>query len=149
MSVQLLYDRGIVRFAGSSRQPPRRLLVAVAATVGMLAIAAHSDVLGPAPEITHPPHILVDTTGTSFALTFTQPHLANGSSYPDHGTFPIVIVPKSSSSAVVALVLTVMLLVAAGSLAQRVAPAGRGPPAALDSAFTGRDLLTRFCVARC
>ncbi|WP_421845291.1 hypothetical protein [Mycobacterium sp.] len=118
------------------------------ATVGMLAIATHTDVLRPASRITHRPHIVVAPTGSAFPLTIAQPQLANDSSHPDHGPFPIVIAPKSPSSGVAALVLVVMSLAAASSLAQRVAPAGRGPPAALDSAFTGRDLLTRFCVAR-
>ncbi|WP_456320257.1 putative copper homeostasis (lipo)protein LpqS [Mycobacterium ostraviense] len=129
-------------------RPHLRSLVAVVSAVGMLAIAAHSDLLRPISHNSHPAHALVSSLGSEFATTLDHPHVDNGSAGTHHAAFPTAMLTKSSSTALVALSLVSALVVVAGSLVRRAVPAGRGPPGGLAAALTGQDLLTRFCLSR-
>ncbi|WP_456320285.1 putative copper homeostasis (lipo)protein LpqS [Mycobacterium intracellulare] len=143
------YDRSIVRLTNAYRAPRSRLLIALVATVGILAIAAHSDVLGPAPQTPHHGQVVVSATGAVSTIDGAHAHLKSGSSDADHGAFPVVVAPRATSAAMTGLVLVVMIRAAAAcSVMRRVATAGRGPPIARGPIFSGQDVLTRFCLAR-
>jgi len=135
------------RLAARSR-PRLRFLVAVLAAVGMLAIAAHSDVLRPVSHTAHPAHAVASSLGGDHAITLDHPHIDNGSSGVHHEAFPTTMLTKSAFTALVALGLVAALVVAATSLASLVVPAVRGPPGGLAGARTGQELLTRICLSR-
>ncbi|MEB3065075.1 putative copper homeostasis (lipo)protein LpqS [[Mycobacterium] zoologicum] len=129
-------------------RPRLRFLAAVLAAVGMLAIAAHSDVLSPVSHAADPAHSVVSSLGGEHAITLDHPHAANGSLGVHHEAFPTTMLTKSSFTALVALGLVAVLVVAATSVASLVVPAGRGPPGGLAGARTGQERLIRFCLSR-
>lgn len=130
------------------RRPRLRSLIAVLAAVGMLAIAAHSDLLRPVSQTFHPAHTVVSSLGGELAINIDHPHLGNGSSATHHEAFATVVLPNSPSTALAALGLVAASLVVAGSLASLRALTGRGPPRGPATALTGQDLLTRLCSSR-
>lgn len=138
-----------VRRVAARRCRLLRYLVTVVAAVGMLAIAAHSDVLKPVSHPTHQAHTVVSSAGGEFKITLDHAHIDSGQSGAHHEAFPTAMLTKSSFTvSLVASGLMAVLVVAANSLTSlRVSP-GRGPPGGLAGARTGRELLTRFCLSR-
>lgn len=146
-----VWTRADVRRVAARPHPWLRLLVAVAAAVGMLAIAAHSDVqrsVSPTAH-PHPAHSLVSSLSGEFAIALDHPHVGNGSSGVHHEAFPTVMLTKSSFTiSLVMLGLVAALVLAAIFLAGVRVPAGRGPPGGPAAALSGQDRLTRFCLSR-
>ncbi|AYE99459.1 hypothetical protein C0J29_31425 (plasmid) [Mycobacterium paragordonae] len=62
--------------------------------------------------------------------------------------FAIDAIPAAVMTALVVLGLGLAALAGMGWLTQLVAPAGRSPPHPRVAILSGRDLLTRFCLAR-
>ena len=142
------WTRADARRVIARSRPRLRFLVAVLAAVGMLSIAAHSDVLSPVSHTTDIAHASMSTLGGEHAITLDHPHADNGSSGVHHEAFPTTMLTKSSFTALVALGLVAALVVVTASLAAGVVPAGRGPPGGVAGALTGHDLLIRFCLSR-
>lgn len=139
--------RAEAQHIAACRRPRLRFLVAVVAAMGMLAIAAHSDVLRPVSPATHTPHAVASSLGGEYTVTIDHAHLDNGSSAAHHPPFPATMLTKSPSTTLAAFGLVAALVAVAVSLALLV-PSGRGPPRGLAGALTGQDLLTRFCLSR-
>src|SRR5690625_2487693 len=72
------WTRADVRRVAARSRPRLRFLVAAVAAVGMLAIAAHSDVLGPVSHGTQPVHAVASSLGGQFAIPVGHPHVDNG-----------------------------------------------------------------------
>jgi len=142
------WTRADVRRVAARSRPRLRFLVAAVAAVGMLAIAAHSDVLGPVSHSVQPAHAVASSLGGEFAIPVGHPHVDNGPSDAHHEAFPAAMLTKSSLTNLVALGLVAALVIIAGSLAAGVVPVGRGPPGGPAGARTGQELLTRLCLSR-
>ncbi|OBF19922.1 hypothetical protein A5725_17475 [Mycobacterium kubicae] len=131
-----------------TRRPPRlRSLIAVAAGVWLLAAVAQCGLSRVEAHEPHPAHALFSSLGGEFAVNVDHTHIAAGSTaaHPEH--FVTAALPKPAT-ALSALGVVVAVLAATGSLAGLIARVGRGPPFALGTAYTGQDLLTRFCLSR-
>nr|VTO97132.1 hypothetical protein BIN_B_01852 [Mycobacterium riyadhense] len=96
---------------------------------------------------THPNHPLVTSVGKEFAVNADHQHLSDNSTPPCPEQLATAVLPRWAAQASAAAAVAVAVGVA-GVLTCLVVRAGRGPPAALISARTGQDLLTRFCLAR-
>ncbi|WP_293003713.1 hypothetical protein [Mycobacterium sp.] len=89
----------------------------------------------------------------------SSPQPTHGSIHADHASADRGLAPRCSkllattalpaqAASLAGLGLVVALGVAAGTWAPRVATAGRGPPVLPGPVISGRDLLTRFGIAR-
>ncbi len=140
----------IARSRNTSVGPWLRSIFVVAAVVwGLVAVGAHAGLASGDHHAVHPPHALLTAVGAEFAVDVGHAHLVDGSGSSHHPEqFASAVLPRSATALaglalVVAVVATVM-----GVLAGVAVSAGRGPPFGLASVVTGRDRLTRFCLAR-
>lgn len=127
----------------------RRLVVAVAGAVAVLAIAGHCGLWRSVPQPPSASKFFVTSLGGEFTAHAAQPRLADG--LPVCKLAKVLVtaaLPKSAMTALIALGAGVAAIIGTALLAQLVVPAGRGPPGALGTARTGQDLLTRLCLAR-
>ena len=128
--------------------PRRRLVVAMAAAVAILAIAGHCGLLRSVPQ-PPPSQSLLTSLGGELTANAAQPHLVDGLPIcKSSKALVTAALPKSAPTASIALGAGVAAIIGMALLARLVVPAGRGPPRALVTARTGQDLLTRFCLAR-
>lgn len=140
---------GRMRVWSAVRLPRRRLVVAVAGVVAVLAIAGHCGLLRSVPQSSSSSKFLVTSLSGDLTAQAAQPHLVDG--LPVCKLAKVLVtaaVPKSAITALIALGAGVAAIIGAALFAQLVVPAGRGPPRALVTARTGQDLLTRLCLAR-
>ncbi|KZS60513.1 putative copper homeostasis (lipo)protein LpqS [Mycobacterium ostraviense] len=128
------------------RWPRLRSLIAIAAAVGALVILGHSALMHSHAHPAHPPHPLLTSVGSEFAVNVDHPHLVDGWSSPCHQLFATPVLLRSAND-LIALGAVVTATALMDSLAQRAVPTVRGPPWA-PATLTGQDLLTRFCVTR-
>ena len=138
--------KGVTMHA-APRRPGLRLFIGVAATVAVVAAVGHCgpDLFGP--RASHAPHGLLSSPGGEFTVSAEHAHLVDGSSTacPESAA---AVLPRPGTASV-ALGAVMAVVANGGWLGQPPVVAGRGPPrAALGTALTGQDLLTRFCRAR-
>lgn len=145
-----VWTRAEARRVAARPHPWLRLLVAAVAAVGMLAIAAHSDVLKPVSHTAdpHPAHSAVSSLGGQFVIPVGHSHVDSGSAGVHHEAFPTAMLTKSSFTVLTALGLVAAMVLAASALTGVRVPAGRGPPGRPATALSGQDRLTRFCLSR-
>jgi hypothetical protein len=138
--------KGVTMHA-APRRPGLRLFIGVAATVAVVAAVGHCgpDLFGP--RASHAPHGLLSSPGGESTVGAEHAHLVDGSSTACHESVAAAVLPRSGTASV-ALGAVMAAVAITGRLAQPPVVAGRGPPRALGAALTGRDLLTRFCLAR-
>ena len=128
--------------------PVRSVFVVAAVMWGLVAVGAHGGLLSEHHHAAHPAHSLLTSVGAEFAVDVGHTHLADGSGsshHPEH--FASAVLPRSAT-ALAALGVVVAVLAVIGVLGGCVVSAGRGPPSGLALVITGRDRLTRFCLAR-
>lgn len=131
--------------------PPRlRFAVVVAVAVVALAIVGHCVPVRAAASAFSPQQQLsiaslpvpVHTSADQLQLAQERP-ICKASK-----VFAIDAIPKVAMPALVLLVVALAALAARGWLTQLAAPAGRSPPHPCVAILSGRDLLTRYCLAR-
>lgn len=122
------------------------VLVAAAMVWGLTAVAAHGGSLSAEHHKAHQPHALLTSVGAEFAVAVDHAHLVDGSSHAPK-QFASAVLPRSAT-ALTALGVVVAVLAAIGALGGYAVSAGRGPPSGLALVVTGRDRLTRLCLAR-
>ncbi len=128
--------------------PRRRLVVATAAAVAVLAIAGHCGLLRSVPQ-SPPSQSSLTSLGGKLTAGAAQVHLVDG--LPNCKSSKVLVtaaLPKSATTALIALGAGLAAIIGTALLVQLVVPAGRDPPRVLVSARTGQDLLTRLCLAR-
>ena len=138
------------RGAGSSVR--LRAAVAIAAAVWLALGALGCGLVHFAPLAFGPPHAFVASadggSGTGGpGMQADHASLYRGLAAKCSKVFGAMPVP-GPVTALVELSLAVAVVAVAGSRDKLVVPVGRAPPRAAAIAFTGRDLLTRFCIAR-
>ena len=124
-----------------------RLAIAIAATVWLLIAGTSGDIdrfAHSAPDLAHT--ALTSLTGGS-AVNADHTHVEHGSSLTCLELLASAVLPPLAST-LVALGLLAAVATLAGLLVDRVVRSGRSPPRAVAAVITGRDVLTRFCVAR-
>lgn len=125
----------------------RSAIVAVVLAWVVAAVAAQCWLPQVHRHAAHPNHPLATSVGSEFAVDIGHAHLSDNSTPPCPEQFATAALPRSATpsfeSAAVAAAAGIT-----GVPAYLVVPSGRGPPAALVSARTGQDLLTRLCLAR-
>lgn len=130
---------------GELRWSSLRSVIGIAAILLLLAGTAQLDDDPPtspdAPQV-----VLTSFTGAVIA-NGDHLHLKQVPSPGCPKTFDAGILPQLDPG-VMPLGLLVALIVVSGWVVERLAQSGRGPPAEPVSFHSGRDLLTRFCIAR-
>jgi len=121
--------------------------MAAAVVALWIVLLGHCAMLHSEAHAPHQPHPLASSVGGEFAVDVDHAHLVNGSVTECHDVFATAVLPRSATAlvelGVVAAVIAVTVV-----LANLVVPAGRGRRECLPLLLTGRDLLTRFCLAR-
>lgn len=140
-------DRDVV----AARRPLRlRLAVGLATAVAGLAILGHC-VAVRTPSLPSYAGQPLSSTRLPAALGAgaDQPYLAQVLPVCKASKlFAVDAIPKSAVTTLLALGIGLVALAFGGWLAQLVVPAGRSPPVAPVAILAGRDLLTRYCLAR-
>nr|VTP04376.1 hypothetical protein BIN_B_05503 [Mycobacterium riyadhense] len=129
------------------RLPRWRSLIVVATVALLVALIGHSAMMHSDTHAAHQPHALLSLVGGEFAVNVDHTHLAKSSVTGCHNVFATAVVPRSATTLVELGVAAAVVAITA-VLANLVMAAGRGPPEVPLTALTGRDLLTRFCLAR-
>ena len=132
--------------------PPRMRCViaaAVSAAVVILGVlgAAHCRLPGSgpaAPRLTQP---VLASLDSQFAATIDQLHRVDLAATVCHKAVAVAVLPPSSSAALAGLGVIVASVALSGGLVRHVLPGGRGPPRGPAAPLTGRDRLTRLCLA--
>ena len=125
------------------------VLVAAAMLWGLTAVAAHGGSLSAEHHKVHQPHALLTSLGAEFAVAVHHAHLVDGSSHsPEQLASAVLPRSATASAALAALGVVVAVLAVIGALGGYAVSAGRGPPSGLALVVTGRDRLTRLCLAR-
>lgn len=134
----------------TSRAARFRFAVVVAAAVATLAIIGHCVPVRAAASPSSPPQQLsVASLPLAVHASADQPQLAQERPICKASkVFAIDAIPAAVMNALVVLGLGLAALAGMGWLTQLVAPAGRSPPHPRVATLSGRDLLTRFCLAR-
>ncbi|MCV7078955.1 hypothetical protein H7I94_27520 [Mycobacterium szulgai] len=122
----------------------RAAMVAVALAWVVAVVAAQCWLPQIHRHATHSAHPLVTSVGKEFAVNTNHAHLTDNPSCPKQ--FATAALPRPAAETESAG--AVVTATASSVFAHLIVPAGRGPPAALSSILTGRELLTRFCLAR-
>lgn len=151
-----LLPAGAISSAGvTGTLRPRAVVIMVAAAwmaLWLVVIGAHNatpnGLLHAEPRAPYPPHALVTSLGTEFAVNADHPHIGKGSPSIHHEPFMTAVLPRSATNGLVALGVVAAVVAVAARLARLAAPAGRGPPVAPAAFFAGPDLLTRLCLSR-
>lgn len=129
------------------RQRLLRAVIAIAATVWLLIAGTSGDVDRSAHSAPSTAHTVLTSLHGEFAVNSGHAHVDHGSSLTCLELLANAVLPALAST-LVALGLLVAMATVAGLFADRVLQPGRSPPRALATVITGRDLLTRLCVAR-
>jgi hypothetical protein len=122
--------------------------IAIASAMWVLVIGGHSQ---PRPEssVSDSPPMMVISAGNAFTISADHPRFVDGDSSGKHPeALAAAVLPNSSSTALAALGVVVAVVAVTAWLAQQLVRSGRGPPCGFAIALAGRDLLTRFCLAR-
>lgn len=133
-----------------SDAPQRRLLrsaIAIAATVWLLIAGISGDIDRSAHSAPDLAHTALTSPGGGSAVNADHTHVEHGSSLTCLELLASAVLPALASM-LVALGLLAAVATVAGLFADHVLQPGRSPPRALAAVITGRDLLTRYCVAR-
>lgn len=126
----------------------RSTIVAAALMWALVAVGAHGAVSSAERHAAHPAHPLLTSLGAEFAVNVEHAHLIDASPQSHHPEqFAAAVLPRSDTT-LVALGVVAAMLATTGVLGGIVVAAGRGPPCGLAPVITGRDRLTRFCLAR-
>lgn len=140
--------RRVAPSADTRRPRMRSAVVVVALMWALVTVGAHSGVLSAERHAAHAAHPLLTSLGAEFAVNGNHAHLVDGSAQSHHPEqFAAAVLPRSGTD-LVALGVVAAVLAITGVLGGLVVPAGRGPPCGPAPVFTGRDRLTRFCLAR-
>jgi hypothetical protein len=136
------------RDAAASRRSALRLFIGLTAAVAVVAVVGYCGSNLSRPRASHATDALLTSLDSEFTVNAEHAHLVDGSSKACHESLTTAVLPRSGTASIG--IGAVMAVVANGGwLARPPVVAGRGPPrAALGTALTGQDLLTRFCRAR-
>jgi|UPI000699B691 hypothetical protein len=144
--------RSVVRRRHAGRVPRSRSVIAMAAITTVLILwvfgGAHCGLLRSGSAPPRPLQPVPTAQASPIAGTVDQPHLDNRSAASCHKVVMIAVLPPSSSTVLAGLGAVIAPVAVPGWHAQPVASAGRGPPRGIAEPLTGRDRLTRFCLAR-
>lgn len=123
-------------------------VVAVGVAMWVLVFGGHSALRSQVPA-SHPPHALVASFGSQFAVNVDHPHVSKGSPTVDHHeAFAVGVLPNAPGAAIAALGVVVAVAAGASPGWQQNILAGRGPPRGLRAVLTGQDLLIRLRLIR-
>lgn len=122
-------------------------MIAMATTVFLVVLVAHSALLHSATHRPHHAHALLSSLGEEFTANLDHAHLVNGSMTDCHEMVAAAVVPRTTTTLAALSVVAAVIGITA-RLARHVTPSGRGPPKA-PTALAGQNLLTRLCLARC
>lgn len=144
--------RSVVPRRHAGRVPRSRSVIAMAAitTVFILWVfgGAHCGLLRSGSAPPRPPQPVLTAPASPLVGTVDQPRLDHRSAASCHKVFMVAVLPPSSSTVLAGLGAVIALVAVTGWHAQPVVAAGRGPPRGLAAPLSGRDRLTRFCLAR-
>lgn len=125
----------------------RTAVVALALALVVVALAAQCWLRQFPRDTAHPDHPLATSIGNEFVINLDHPHVLDNATPLCPEQFAPAVLPRSASPAFSADIVAAAVGIA-GSFSYPVLPAVRGPPAELNAACTGQDLLTRYCLAR-
>ncbi|KPN48133.1 hypothetical protein AN933_23680 [Mycobacterium intracellulare subsp. chimaera] len=116
----------------------------------LVAVGAHGALASGEHHDSHAGHALLASLGAELVVGVDHAHVVDGSAHSHHPEqFATAVLPQRAVTGLAALVVVAAIVVAVfGVLGAVVVPAGRGPPGGLAGVVGGRDLLTRFCLAR-
>lgn len=135
--------------AKTSRPWLRSMIVVAAVVWALVAVGAHGALMSAEHHSAHAAHPLLTSLGAEFAVNVDHAHLVGGSAASHHPEqFASAVLPNLPALSLAALGVVVAVLALAAMPDGLVLPAGRGPPGGLALVVTGRDRLTRFCLAR-
>lgn len=120
--------------------------VALIAAVWLLVVSTDG---GPAqaPTITpHHPHVTATSHDAQAAVIAEHPHIGRGLAPTPREVFTAALPPRAATT-LIAMGLITALVAATALLTRVVPPVMRGPPPQ-PSFLAGRQLITRFCIAR-
>ncbi|WP_421841390.1 hypothetical protein [Mycobacterium sp.] len=141
--------RPVLKFPHGKR-PWRRSLTAVVVLVwALVAVGAHAGLLSAQHHAAHAAHPLLASLGAEFAVNVDHAHLLDGSvASQHHEQFATAVLPRPATG-LVALCLVATVVAVIGVVGRPIVSTGRGPPGGMAAVVVpGRDLLTRFCLAR-
>ncbi|QUR69948.1 hypothetical protein [Mycobacterium spongiae] len=122
-------------------------VVVVAFALVGAALAAQCWLPQPQRYRAHPNHPLATSVGREFVVNIDHPHVRNNSTPQCAEHFAPAVLPRSAAPGFAVDIVAATAEGAATPIHPVVATV-RGPPAGLDIARSGQDLLTRFCLAR-
>jgi len=122
--------------------------VALAVASWVLVIAADLGVTWSDAPTTHGPHPVASAPGAEFAAILEHPHMQDDSAQAMPDILAGAVVPRAAT-VLLALGLLAAVAVLASSFGRSAMAAMRDPPCTPLSVLSGRQLLTRFCIARC
>ncbi|OBJ90346.1 hypothetical protein A5640_02980 [Mycobacterium asiaticum] len=126
--------------------PRRRSVIALATTVFLVVLIAHSALLHSVTHRPHHAHALLSSLGEEFTVDRDHAHLAGGSLTECHEVVACAVLPRTTTT-LAALGVAAAVIGITARLARHVTPSGRDPPKA-PAALAGENLLTRLCRAR-
>lgn len=142
-----------ITLSDTQRPVSARLVIALWAIVAVLVLgvfgAAHCGLTRSGPAASGPQQPVLAAFDSAAAITVDQLHPGDRPATACHKAFAVALLPAASSTALAGLGVMVALVAIGAELAHHAAPTGRGPPRGPAATLTGRDRLTRFCLARC
>jgi lipoprotein LpqS len=95
----------------------------------------------------HGPHVLSSTPHTKLVAIIEHPHLQDGSIPASPDTLAEAVLPRPAN-VLLMLAMCGAVVVLALFWRESLVIASRGPPRPVAGVLTGRDVLTRNCIAR-
>ncbi|KQH75123.1 hypothetical protein AO501_07455 [Mycobacterium gordonae] len=128
------------------RQPSARSVIAIAAVLWLL-VGGVGELQRSVTAATDTAHTAAASLGKAVAVNADHTRVDRGSSSEWPKVFATAVDPRWTTT-LVALGMLALVGTVAALFADRVVPAGRGPPCGFTTARTGQDVLTRFCLSR-
>jgi lipoprotein LpqS len=137
----------IVRYDDGRTRTRRRRTIALGVGILALAISVEWTLPWMDPPAAHAPHALAAASHAGFAVITDHPHMQDASTPAVPDKFTAAISPRATTT-LMALGLITAVAILASCWGTGVWTAVRGPPNELACVLAGRQLLTRFCIAR-
>jgi hypothetical protein len=137
----------IVRYKDAPTKKRLQSAIALAVVYWVLLVVAEAALPWSEGPDDHAPHTVAAAVVDEFAGVMDHPHLQDGSTDVAPDTFATAVLPRIAP---ILAAVGLAIAVVAGWLygGHGVWAMMRGPPRALTSVVSGRQLLVRFCIAR-